>query len=262
MAEKKYFWLKLPEDFFTSPDNKPIKKLRRMAGGDTYTIIYLKLLLASLRNNGKIFYDSVEDTFQEEIAEEIGEDADNVLFTIQFLQRYGLIVEGDDEIYLPQLPEMVGKEGSSAERVRRFREREKQKQLPCNNNELQSNVQSLQCNSGVTNCNTEKEIDKDIDLYLDKDKKKEDIRSVNNLQDSSTLSTKSTPVDTLSSSLSIPSLDEMKKYVYSKKHRYIKEFNLKTIQNYVEMGLTDDWKKSIDDMNEWNRTLTEKGATT
>ena len=42
---KRYYWLKLPDDFFRQ---KPIKKLRRIAGGDTYTIIYLKMLLVYL----------------------------------------------------------------------------------------------------------------------------------------------------------------------------------------------------------------------
>ena len=39
--EKRYYWLKFREDFFES---KRIKRLRRMAGGDTYLIIYLKML--------------------------------------------------------------------------------------------------------------------------------------------------------------------------------------------------------------------------
>ena len=39
---KKYYWLKLKKDFFNS---KEMKKLRRIAGGDTYTVIYLKMQL-------------------------------------------------------------------------------------------------------------------------------------------------------------------------------------------------------------------------
>lgn len=39
---KRFWWLKLRDDFF---DQAVIKKLRRMAGGDTYTIIYLKMQL-------------------------------------------------------------------------------------------------------------------------------------------------------------------------------------------------------------------------
>ena len=43
MAERRFYWLKLREDFFRQ---KEIKKLRQIAGGDTYTIIYLKLVIA------------------------------------------------------------------------------------------------------------------------------------------------------------------------------------------------------------------------
>ena len=49
---KRYYWLKLKENFF---NQKEVKKLRRVAGGDTYTIIYLKLQLLSLKNGGKLF---------------------------------------------------------------------------------------------------------------------------------------------------------------------------------------------------------------
>lgn len=35
MAEKRYYWLKLKDDFFRQ---KPIKKLRSMEHGETYTI--------------------------------------------------------------------------------------------------------------------------------------------------------------------------------------------------------------------------------
>ena len=39
---KQYYWLQLKEDFFRQ---KEIKLLRKIAGGDTYTIIYLKMML-------------------------------------------------------------------------------------------------------------------------------------------------------------------------------------------------------------------------
>jgi predicted phage replisome organizer len=53
MINKKYYWLKLKNDFFKQ---REIKKLRAVAGGDTYTIIYLKLQLHSLNNMGKIIF--------------------------------------------------------------------------------------------------------------------------------------------------------------------------------------------------------------
>ena len=59
---KKFYWLKLSENFFRQPR---IKKLRRIAGGDTYTIIYLKMQLLSLENEGKLYFEGVEETFAE-----------------------------------------------------------------------------------------------------------------------------------------------------------------------------------------------------
>lgn len=72
---KRYYWLKLPDDFFRQ---KPIKKLRKIAGGDTYTVIYLKMLLISLKNDGKLYFDGVEDNFCEELALELDEEEENV----------------------------------------------------------------------------------------------------------------------------------------------------------------------------------------
>ena len=57
---KRYFWLKLHKDFF---QRKEIKRLRKIAGGDTYTIIYLKKLLRSIMSDGKLINDGHEDDF-------------------------------------------------------------------------------------------------------------------------------------------------------------------------------------------------------
>ena len=51
MSNKKFYWLKLEAKFF---DDLRIQKLRNISGGDTFTCIYLKLLLLSLENDGFI----------------------------------------------------------------------------------------------------------------------------------------------------------------------------------------------------------------
>lgn len=100
-TEKKYFWFKMKEDFFR---DKAIKKLRKQAGGDTLTIIYLKMLLLSLRQNGRLLYEGVEDTFAEEIALDIDEDSDNVKMALMWLLKIGLIEEiSESEIFLNRL---------------------------------------------------------------------------------------------------------------------------------------------------------------
>ena len=166
MAEKKYFWLKLKEDFFRQ---KEIKKLRKIAGGDTYTIIYLKMQLLSLKNEGLLYYEGLEETFEEQLSLEIDEDTDNVKITLAFLFSNNLIEEiKDNEYLLPKASECIGKEGSSAQRVRKCREEKKQKQI--------EGQTALQSNTKVTKCNTEKEKEKEIEI--DKDIEKEESLSV------------------------------------------------------------------------------------
>ena len=167
MSEKRYYWLKLKEDFFR---DLKIKKLRKIAGGDTYTIIYLKMQLLSLKNQGVLEYQKVENTFEEEIALEIDEDIDNVKVTIAYLMQNGLLEEiEDNQFILSEALKCIDSETKGASRVRKFREIKKQ-----------NDVKALQCNINVTNCNksvtTDIDIEKDIELEkeieIDKDKEK------------------------------------------------------------------------------------------
>lgn len=145
MAEKRYYWLKLKDDFFSQ---KEIKKLRKIAGGDTYTIIYLKLQLLSLQNEGVLVYEGVEDNFIEEMALTLDEDIENVRVTILYLQKVGFLEEiSADEFLLPKAVESIGSETTVAARVRKHRESKK----------------LLQCNTQVTKSNTEIDIEKDIE---------------------------------------------------------------------------------------------------
>lgn len=165
MAEtKKYYWLKLKEDFFR---DKRIKKLRRIAGGDTYTVIYLKMQLLSIKNNGVLIYEGIEDNFAEELALELDEDTENVKVTLAFLHGNGMLEETEqDHFLMTETIKCIGSESASAERVRKHRERKNQK--------------ALQCNTPVTIGNTEiekeKELEKDteieIDIEIDKEQEK------------------------------------------------------------------------------------------
>ena len=155
---KRYYWLKLKDDFFT---DKRIKKLRRIAGGDTYTIIYLKMMMKCMNNDGILEYEGIEDNFADELALDLDEDADNVQITVNFLMRAGLLEEmGENRFLMSEVPELIGSETASAQRVRDFRNRQK----------------TLQSNTDVTEvkqlCSVEKEIDKDKDKdkEIDKDK--------------------------------------------------------------------------------------------
>lgn len=152
--DKKYYWLKLKDDFFR---DKKMKKLRNIAGGDTYTIIYLKMQLLSLKNSGVLIFENVEDTFEEEIALEIDEKVEDVKVCLLYLEKTGLLECKDNEYVLPQTIDCIGSETATAERMRRSRERKKQ-------------LEMSQCYTDVTNGYTE--IEKDIDIEKERREEK------------------------------------------------------------------------------------------
>ena len=121
--ENRYFWLKLNQDFF---DSKRIKKLRRMAGGDTYTIIYLKMQLLALNNDGIITWTGLEENIADELALDLDEAADDIKVTLTYMLHCGLCETSDNvNFFLPYVVQNTGSEGSSAKRMREKREREK-----------------------------------------------------------------------------------------------------------------------------------------
>lgn len=65
--------------------NKSFSHMYKISGGDTYTIIYLKLLLLSLKESGKLYYDGVEADFVKELALTIDETEDDVMVTFNYL---------------------------------------------------------------------------------------------------------------------------------------------------------------------------------
>lgn len=157
--EKRYFWLKLKEDWFSGTTEKYLKSL---PAGDSLLITYLKIQLMSLKTEGFLKYERLLPSAEEEIAMLIDESVNNVRLLISVLLKTGAIERLDDNsLYLLSLQSLIGSEGSSTDRVRRFRER--QKALQCNDKQLQIGVpetiniekinetsKPLQCNANVT----------------------------------------------------------------------------------------------------------------
>lgn len=158
---KKYYWLKLKTGFF---ENKAMKKLRRIAGGDTFTIIYLKMQLLSLKDEGVLYFEGIEDSFAEELALTIDEDTDNVNMTLAFLEKCGLLkVKSEVEYLLTEVPYLIGSETDKAEFMRKKRAKDK---IISNGVTGLSNIVTKEL-PNVTNCYTE--IEKEIDIELDKE---------------------------------------------------------------------------------------------
>lgn len=164
-VNRRYYWLQLKEDFFKS---KEMKLMRKLPGGEELTIIYLKIMLASLPDEGKIYFEGLAEDLAEELALLIDEDTEAVRMALMFLTKKNLLTTSDNyQFTLEQVPEMIGSETASTRRSRKHREVQK----------------ALQCNTDATKRNGDIEIDIDIekDIELDQDQEQKNAVGGENL---------------------------------------------------------------------------------
>lgn len=154
--EKKKYWLKLDKDFLKSPQ---IKVIKNMPNGRDYIIFYLSLLLESVETVGHLRFSELVPYSDEMLSSITDTNIDIVRSATKIFVSLGLMEMMDDgTIFMTQVAQMTGKESESAERVRQYRLREKEKGL-------------LHCNDSVTTGNDEVT---DSNDNKEKEKKKEE----------------------------------------------------------------------------------------
>ena len=200
MANKRYYYLKISSEFF---NDKAIKRLRRLPGGDTYTIVYLKMLLSSLETDGYLVYESVEDNPIEEIALDIDEDVEAVEITMNYLVKKGLASYMNENIELTRVHELSGSETDSARRMRKLR----MSQCDGDLSHIDTSVTPLFANvrkrDVIQETETEKELEIDIETKTETEQETKYGQSVGQL---------------LSGNV-IPSLSEVREYIQEKGYR-------------------------------------------
>ena len=215
MAAKRYYWLKLKEDFF---DEDIISWLEEQENGKEYCLFYLKLCLKSLKSNGVLIrrvgeilvpYDA------KKLAEITRTHFDTVVTAMQLFEKTGLVQFLENgEIFLTQLSEMVGSETKWAEKKRLYREKEKRLQGQSADNVLPMSDKSIE---------KEKEKEKDIEIEKEKDKKEKRKR------------------------FSPPTLEELK--------AYISEKNLNVdAERFIDYYTANGWKVGKNSMKDWKAT--------
>lgn len=124
---KKYYYLKLKEDFFTS---ETITLLESMKDGIMYSNILLKLYLMSLKNNGKlIFRDNILYT-TEMIATITRHQVGTVERAIKIFLELNLIDQLPDNIlYMADIEPFIGKSSTEGERKRKARLENKERMM-------------------------------------------------------------------------------------------------------------------------------------
>ena len=120
MAEnKKYYFLKLKEDFF---DQREIVVLEGSKDGTLYVNILLKLYLKSLQHNGKLLLNEKTPLSAEMIALLTRHEVGTVERAMRAFMQLGLVVVQENDIYyMPEIEQMTGKGSSDAERKARYR---------------------------------------------------------------------------------------------------------------------------------------------
>lgn len=148
--DKKYYWLKMKEDFF---EEDTIQWLEEQENGKEYCLFYLKLCLKSLKTNGILIRNVGQILLPydvKKLASMTNTNLDTVRIAMEVFKKIGLVqILENGEIYLAQLENMVGSESEWAKKKR-------QQRL---NAKIKDNVHQLS-----PKCPTEIEIETEIDI--------------------------------------------------------------------------------------------------
>lgn len=116
---KKYYYLKLKDNFFDTPE---IKAIEGMQNGYEYICIIQKMYLRSLKRNGKLM---LTDTIPYDIntlSSVLNHRSDSIKTAIELFIQLGLIQLLDDKtIYMLHVQNFVGESSTEADRIREYR---------------------------------------------------------------------------------------------------------------------------------------------
>lgn len=177
MAEKKYYWLKLPRNFF---GKHYIKILRAKENGELLVLFYMWMLTEAIDHEGRLRYSEDIPYDEEMLAEASGFALHIVTQALQQFTKLQLVItESDGTLFMPKSIEMIGSEYASAQRVREYRERKNSKEKkPETVENTESNDNVTKCNSDVQKSNIEKELEKELEKENKKGGKRETTQSI------------------------------------------------------------------------------------
>lgn len=182
--EKKYFWLKLPRNFF---DKHYIKALRRKKHedfpevfGNMLVLFYVWMLAESIDHSGCLRYSESKPYDAETLSDVSDFPLHFVTLALPIFTELELVVtESDGTLFLPKSLKMIGSESASAQRVREYREREKNKTKPTETPEnTECNERVTESNVDVQKGNIEKELEKELEKENKKGGKRETTQSI------------------------------------------------------------------------------------
>ena len=150
---KKYYYLKLKENFF---DSEEMIILQNMPDGYLYSDILMKLYLRSLKNSGKLMFKDLIPYTPSALAQVVRHQIGTVEKALRIFQDLGLIeILDNGAIYMLDIQNFIGESSTEADRIRKYR------------NQIKQDVQMLQQtnNKSTPEIELEKEIDINNNIY-------------------------------------------------------------------------------------------------
>jgi len=213
--EKRYFWLKLNENFF---EQEEIKVIEGMENGEKYVNFYLKLLLKSLSTNGKLLFRNIIPYTPEMLSTITNTNIDTVRVATKLFVNLGLMEKLDDgSLFMSEVENMVGSETGWAKKKRLQRGKK-------------DNVPKLS-----KKCPTELELELELELDKELDKDKENIE-------------KKSDKPTTHKNFIPPTAEEIKAYCTERKNRVDAErfYDFYTAKGWViGKNKMKDWKAAV-----------------
>ncbi len=125
---KKYYYLKLNENFF---EREEIKIIEAQPNGYEYSNILLKMYLKSLKRDGKLMVTNLIPYSVETLSKVLGHNVDTVRNAIKVFEEFKLVeILDNGAIYLLDIQNFIGKSSTEADRKREQRARiEEEKKL-------------------------------------------------------------------------------------------------------------------------------------
>lgn len=219
MADGRFYWLKLKRDFFKRHD---VRIVEEMPNGKDYILFYLKLLCESVDHEGCLRFSESIPYNAEMLATITNTNVDIVQAAVKVFSDLNMMEVFDDgTLFMTEVNAMIGSavDSPGANRVRRFRENQKEQALL---------PTVTKCNADVTGCVTEnnesksKSIEKELDI-------KENVKEK-------------------TSRFSPPTLEEIQAYIREK------GFNVDA-ERFFDYYTSNGWKVGKNPMKSWEATV-------
>ena len=280
MAEnKKYFYLKLKDNFFSSEE---MLMLESLPDGLIYQNVYLRMCLLSLKNDGALTFKNMIPYDLNMLSTVLRIDISTVKVAIEIFEKLGLVEKNDNEVlFMADIQTLIGKSSTEAERIATYRKRIAGTQNEQISDNEVSNVQEISTNDvteSVTksvqmlqSCTPEIEIELEKEIKQEQELNTENAHACNfskqnNLQTENVLETPCTFQDVVKQCFEkiqvhnqnhsvqkrVPISRDFMTFVQKEGRllaEYLKAENpetiLKALTNYLKVADMDSWKTAF-----------------